>query len=773
MINNQRENSIASAYALHKEFQALTGCLWSLPEDMEQALSAVFAQLGQEALKPAQERRAELQAAINSKLKLSQPAYKNILDMAAANGVTFNYHEKLEVLHSLDYNDRVGFFAVMVRKNVPPQVLSTVARHFTPSSWHRTIYAFSSAVHEDEKASQVQRAVFSAFAFHSFKSSLIHSHFSGTSPDHYYPRYYDHLRFLLPQVFRRPCGLTFWKIDDDWLAGGAGEEETREKTLETLERLSERLSNHCYFGILIKPLRQGEAFKWRLYSDLVLFGEKHRDVKLRAGYFHPERVAAQTHAYIPTLDMAACRFDLAQEGLYYKDCFVINYNARTPQQPQQEPDLLVLFEKSERDETLIPCPACRSSIVQGNSYPVLGVRSWECKNPLCPERSKYDRGNRYSLASLLKQEAIEEVEATIPLPSLRLWKRDVVNLPSEDSILTMLVQHYSLLDDKVMLVNLPVRDSKTLGRRLFTEAPEPHDGEANINSTTSRKTNNFFGGPYFSRICVPRPAKPVDTFSSMSGMKGVEVYCGDCFDVLRRIGDNSVDGVVTSPPYYNAREYASWPNIYGFLYDQFNVAGELHRVLKPGGLFFYNIFDYFDNENNIVFSAMGNKRMILGAYAINLFERAGFSLVKNVVWDKGEIEGKRNFNQGNQSPYYQAPFNCWEHILVFSKGSPSTTLEKLPFVLRAQPVVKMVGGKNILGHTAPYPKAIPDLLLDSLEPRSTVLDPYAGSMTTARAAYKRGMRSINIDYKEEYCKLGISLLVEQEMNLLDGMGRSD
>lgn len=754
MTENHSNASVVSVHALHQEFQSLTSNLWQLPEDIEHALMPVFERVGREGLRPARERRTELQAAINSKLKLNQRAYKAVLDLAAENRVLFNYHEKMEVLHSLDYNDRAHFFSVMVRKNIPHQVLSVLAKHFTPPSWDETVCALSSAVHEDVRSEQINRGVFSAFAFHSFERRLIHSHFSETSPENYHPRYYNHLRLLLPQVFRRPCGLIFWKIDGEWLRDEKGTERTRGEVLGALKCLADSLSNHCYLGILIKPLRQGEAFKWRLYSDLVLFGEKHRDIKLKAGYFHPEKIARQTHAYIPDMDLEACRFDLAQEGLYYKDCFVINYGTAEPQLIRQEPDLLLLFEKNERDETLIPCPACRSFIVQGNSYPGLGVRSWECKNPICPERSKYDRGNRYSLSSLIRQEAIEETEATIPLPSLRLWKRDVVSLPSEDSILTMLVQHYSLLDDRVMVVNAPIPDTKLFGRTLYTDKPDRQDGV------------NFFEGPYFHRVCVEKPAGPLDTFSNMSGIKGVEVYCGDCFDVLRQIEANSVDGIVTSPPYYNAREYAAWPNIYCFLYDQINVARELHRVLKPGGLFLYNIFDYFDNENNIVFSAMGKKRMILGAYAINLFERAGFEVTKNVVWDKGEIEGKRNFNQGNQSPYYQAPFNCWEHILVFSKATPSISPESFPFVLRAQPVVKMIGGKNILGHTAPYPKSVPNLLLDLLEPRSTVLDPYSGSMTTARVAYKHGMRSISIDYKEEYCKLGISLLVEQERSLL-------
>ncbi|HJT78173.1 MAG TPA: hypothetical protein VJ739_13295 [Gemmataceae bacterium] len=44
--------------------------------------------------------------------------------------------------------------------------------------------------------------------------------------------------------------------------------------------------------------------------------------------------------------------------------------------------------------------------------------------------------------------------------------------------------------------------------------------------------------------------------------------------------------------------------------------------------------------------------MILGAYIVNLFRRVGFELQGNVARYKGEIEGKRNHNQGDCSPYY-------------------------------------------------------------------------------------------------------------------------
>jgi DNA modification methylase len=152
---------------------------------------------------------------------------------------------------------------------------------------------------------------------------------------------------------------------------------------------------------------------------------------------------------------------------------------------------------------------------------------------------------------------------------------------------------------------------------------------------------------------------------------------------------------------------------------------------------------------------MGDKRMILSAYSIFVFERAGFHCVGNVVWDKGEIEGKRAFNGGNFSPYYQAPFNCWEHILVFQKpGSNSSLKRPFPSLLKQKPVLKMVNGSNRHGHSAPFPDAIPLLLAERLQSGSTILDPYAGSMTTGRAAMAAGCKAICIERDSKYFSLG-------------------
>lgn len=186
----------------------------------------------------------------------------------------------------------------------------------------------------------------------------------------------------------------------------------------------------------------------------------------------------------------------------------------------------------------------------------------------------------------------------------------------------------------------------------------------------------------------------------------------------------------------------------------YNISAEIFRVMKPGAIYLFNIFDYFDNEKNIVFSAMGNKRMILGAYMLDIFKRIGFSVRGNIIWYKGEIQGNRNFNQGNLTPYYQAPLNCWEHVFILSKGNPDKKFEGLKSCVAAiRPVVKMVKGKNILGHTAPYPTEIPDLLLKYMKPGDSVLDPFLGSGTTCIAAERKGIKSIGIEKDPEYFKL--------------------
>lgn len=353
------------------------------------------------------------------------------------------------------------------------------------------------------------------------------------------------------------------------------------------------------------------------------------------------------------------------------------------------------------------------------------------------------------------QQAIDDERNEIPVSSVREWDRDVQYGRSQTEVLDMLVRHYSLYGDTIHIFNW-TRTTELFGRQVIVHS-------LTLGAQNKKATSFFEEASWFCRYLVKRKSVGSRCLENLGDEEFV-VYCGDAFDVLSQLPDEIFDGAVTSPPYYNAREYAQWDNVYCYLYDMYNINLQVFRCLKRGALYLFNIFDYFDNEKTIVFSAMGQRRMILSAYIVDMFRRIGFVLLGNIAWDKGDIEGKRGFNAGNFSPYYQSPFNCWEHILVFCK--PPTTnsrimIEAFPAVLRAKPVIKMVRGKNTHGHTAPFPDAVPELLATKLPRGARVLDPFAGSLTTGRVAERFGLKSVQIERSREYCELGL-LMRENE-----------
>src|SRR3990167_3336049 len=69
-----------------------------------------------------------------------------------------------------------------------------------------------------------------------------------------------------------------------------------------------------------------------------------------------------------------------------------------------------------------------------------------------------------------------------------------------------------------------------------------------------------------------------------------QLFCGDCFTILRNYPSKSVDLIVTSPPYSNRRKH-SYEGVKPDEYVQWflPIAKELYRVLKPRGSFILNI----------------------------------------------------------------------------------------------------------------------------------------------------------------------------------------
>ncbi|MDP9702199.1 DNA modification methylase [Paenibacillus intestini] len=736
-----------------QEFNKTLGINWTAPEQYILELKSILNKDLIFHIDSPTKIKNSLIEMINHKLLLNKQVSKSIIDTAASFGIIFNFHEKDRLMKSLDVNDKKAFQAIIRGKTEDLSLIEKLMSLFLPCSENETLNKLNEELETDARREEILQSLFSGYVFHYFSLEQIHKHFSN-SPENevYYNNFYDYLKTHHPSFFERSCSIIYLEIDQETFNQSSSIDIFRNRLFKVIQDSFKRLNNHCYLGVVIKPIfHNNKNIQWDLYSDTVLYAEKFLEVELKKGYFKPEKISKTTSEYISELNLDKANFHISNEGFAYKDCFILS----NKELYGENYSMLLLFEKNERDETVVPCPACRSYNIQGNSYPIINVRSWECNNTFCPDKSKYNRGKRYSLASLLKQEAIEKDENLIPVESLRKWKHDITAIESETEVLSMLLRHYSLFNDNVLIISNLSLGNKLLGRNLsYENFPQE--------SQVDNLVGAFYNSAFFQRFRLEKETIQTTKFENLSSTERVKVFNGNSFDVLGTLEGNSIDGAVTSPPYYNAREYAQWPNIYCYLYDMFNIAKEVYRVLKPGSPFVFNIFDYFDNENNLVFSLMGKKRMILGAYIIHLFKHIGFSIQDNIIWTKGEIEGKRNFNQGNLSPYYQAPFNSWEHIFVFSKGETANFNKEYPKILNLRPVIKMVKGKNVLGHTAPYPKEIPNLLFSMLPEKGTILDPFSGSMTTGRAAFECGYSSINIDYLEEYCKLGLELLDEEQ-----------
>lgn len=303
----------------------------------------------------------------------------------------------------------------------------------------------------------------------------------------------------------------------------------------------------------------------------------------------------------------------------------------------------------------------------------------------------------------------------------------------------------------------------------------------------------------------------------------LKIIWGDCFEVLRKMKTESIHLMVTSPPYYNAREYSTWDNLNSYFDDMRKILKEAYRVLDNHRVFVFNVGDVFDNDNLTTRSVWGRRRLPLGAYFTRIFEEVGFTFVDDFMWDKGEVQSERHKNGDKPYPFYQYPMNCYEHILIFHKHRLDNTRYPCPVcgtlkvngntqseiglrswecknekcfersksnrgkrfslkttmtqsrqgkeyeipsefirnwrrdIVKFGPVIKINSrGENILGHTAPFPDKIPEFAIRMFSYEGEkVLDPFAGSFTSAIVAKRLNRTGIGIELNKKMFKNSI------------------
>lgn len=232
---------------------------------------------------------------------------------------------------------------------------------------------------------------------------------------------------------------------------------------------------------------------------------------------------------------------------------------------------------------------------------------------------------------------------------------------------------------------------------------------------------------------------------------------------MKEIEDNSVNLVITSPPYFNAKKYSDINDDLGNIED-FNkyleeirkVWGEVYRTLQPGRKFFLNIMNLPIKEKG------GFRTLNLVGKMIDLCEDVGFIFKRDIIWHKTNSV-KAHFGT---YPYPGGLLinNSHEFILEFEKPCPKGYKKYAHLTIEQKEASKLNkdfwisikksdvwtikpenSGDGRL-HVAPFPYSIPYRLVKGYSyVGETVLDPFLGSGTTLVVA--RDLKRNGIGYE--------------------------
>lgn len=248
-------------------------------------------------------------------------------------------------------------------------------------------------------------------------------------------------------------------------------------------------------------------------------------------------------------------------------------------------------------------------------------------------------------------------------------------------------------------------------------------------------------------------------------MKGkfAKVIIGDSRKMVE-IKDESVDLVVTSPPYWHIKDYGVKNQIgYGqtlheYLKDLFRTWKECFRILKPGTRLCINIGDQF--LRSIIFGRY--KIAPLHSEFITQCEKLGFDYMGSIIWQKKTT--MHTTGGANVMGSYPYPGNGmveidYEFILIFKKPGKKTVtpeIKELSKLSKEEWKEYFSGhwnfpGERQIGHEAMFPEELPKRLIKMYTfVGDTVLDPFVGSGTTIRAAINLDRNGIGYEINENF-----------------------
>lgn len=269
------------------------------------------------------------------------------------------------------------------------------------------------------------------------------------------------------------------------------------------------------------------------------------------------------------------------------------------------------------------------------------------------------------------------------------------------------------------------------------------------------------------------------------------IFLGDCKEVLKNFNENSVDLIVTSPPYADRRK-----NTYGGISPEkyvewfLPISKELLRVLKPDGTFILNIKE----------KAEDGERHTYVLELILALRKQGWLWTEEFIWHKKNCypgkwpnrfrdswERLLQFNQTRKFNMYQeevmVPVGDWakgrlknlseiDKIRDNARNGSGFGKNVSNWINRdkAYPtnVLHLATECNNKNHSAAFPYSLPEWFIKLFTKEfDTVLDPFMGSGTTLEAAKDLHRNSIGIDILPEYVKIVKHKIEEKEFILFE------
>ena len=247
------------------------------------------------------------------------------------------------------------------------------------------------------------------------------------------------------------------------------------------------------------------------------------------------------------------------------------------------------------------------------------------------------------------------------------------------------------------------------------------------------------------------------------------IFCGDALSVLSGLPSESIDLVLTSPPYNFGHAYAhdphddthEWNDYFATLNE---VWAECVRVLRPGGRMAVNVQPLFSDyvpTHHII----SNQLLSLG-----MLWKAEF------LWEKNNYNAKYTAWGSWKSPSMPYIKYTWEFLEVFDKGTHKKTGRREDIDITADEFKEWVIGRwkitpehrmKEFDHPAMFPEELPRRVMKLFSYKNDiVLDPFNGAGTTTLAAAKCGRRFIGIDVSRQYCDTAVQRLQAATAGLL-------